>query len=110
MGFITAAIIGGALLGGLAINEQKKARKSTEANMAKQEGRARNLARAPTVLDDTGAEIELGTDGVGDDTATGTTKKVAKARKSVAGQGSGGLGAALGPSAGMSVLGGLGRK
>jgi hypothetical protein len=67
MGFITAAIVGGLVLGAVGVNnaarDARQQRQVQERQIEKQETQARNLARTPTVLEDTGAEIDIGTDG-----------------------------------------------
>lgn len=63
MGFITAAIVGGLVLGAKAVGDANKSRRAQQRVMDNQEREARNLARTPTVLEDTNADIQIGTDG-----------------------------------------------
>lgn len=104
MGFVTAALVGGIVLGGMAVTDARKGRKATERAMKKQETEARNLARTPTVLDDTGADIQIGTDGDTSDregTKAPSSKSTAKTTARTIGglmgnRGAGGLSSMLG--------------
>lgn len=67
MGLLTTALLVGAGATAFgAVNstkEAKKSRISQEANMARQETQARELNRLDQTKEDTGANIEIGTDG-----------------------------------------------
>jgi hypothetical protein len=83
MGFITAAIVGGLVLGAAAVNDASKDRKAQQRAMDKQEREARNLARTPTVLEDTGADIQIGTDGEAEDRQVTTGPRRTKTQRQV---------------------------
>lgn len=84
MGFITAAIVGGLVLGAVSVQDARKSRRSQEKSMDKQERQARNLARTPTVLEDTGADIQVGTDGeTGDRQASSGPRSTRKPKREV---------------------------
>lgn len=111
MGFITAAIVGGLVLGAIgvnrAVNNAQDDRKAQEQLMIKQQEEAktlqRNSARQPLTLDEAGAEIQIGTDGATEDrsaNATGTSKAAAKQRRSGA---IGGLGNMMRNTGGLGL-------
>lgn len=112
MGFITAAIVGGLVLGGAAAVNQaknaKKQRQQTKKIADQQEREARNLAAQGDPLLDTGADIEIGTEGTdtmsGQRSTTGSkTRKRPTSQSSLGGAQAGGVGGLIRNTAG-SVL------
>lgn len=104
MGFITAAIVGGLVLGaGAAVSASKNAKKQrrqAQAIAKQQETEARNLAAQGDVLDDTGADIEIGTEGTGPGSGarrsgTGRTRKAQTSGTAIGRGSAGGVGGLL---------------
>ncbi len=84
MGFITAAIVGGLVLGAASVKNARDERRAVEKRTKQQEKRARNLARESDPLADTGAEIEIGTEGMTRSEQAGTTQSSKTKKKQTA--------------------------